>query len=204
MCAHLSYLDCLLYARATLYTRRTENKETSEKGVSISERWLWIYEKKHTWVCKGKILLWSLGWGVQENFDLLTSFIHDSADKHMTSKTSRSVSSIPLITPEIRRKIRRRNKTHAMAKKIGSSKLRSKFETLRREIKADVRKQHDLYVNNLTGDVKANPKDFYRYINSQKKKTPKVFYPWKRRMERVLLGPRKGRGIQWSVYGWVQ
>ena len=108
---------------------------------------------------------------VQENFDLLTSFIQDSADKHIPSKTSRSVSSIPWITPEIRRKIRRKNKTHAKAKKTGSSKLRAKFETLRREIKADVRKQHDLYVNNLVGDVKANPRDFYRYINSQKKDT---------------------------------
>ena len=108
---------------------------------------------------------------VQENFDLLTSFVQDSADKHIPSKTSRSVSSIPWITPEIRRKIRRKNKTHAKAKKTGSSKLRSKFETLRREIKADVRKQHDLYVNNLVGDVKANPRDFYRYINSQKKDT---------------------------------
>ena len=108
---------------------------------------------------------------VQENFDLLTSFIQDSADKHIPSKTSRSVSSIPWITPEIRRKIRRKNKTHAKAKKTGSSKVRSKFETLRREIKADVRKQHDLYVNNLVGDVKANPRDFYRYINSQKKDT---------------------------------
>ena len=108
---------------------------------------------------------------VQENFDLLTSFIQDSADKHIPSKTSRTVSSIPWITPEIRRKIRRKNKTHAKAKKTGSSELQSKFETLRREIKADVRKQHDLYVNNLVGDVKANPRDFYRYINSQKKDT---------------------------------
>ena len=108
---------------------------------------------------------------VQENFDLITSFIQDSADKHIPSKTSRSVSSIPWITSEIRRKIRRRNKTHAKAKKTGSSKLRSKFEILRREIKAEVRKQHDLYVNNLVGDVKANPRDFYRYINSQKKDT---------------------------------
>ena len=40
---------------------------------------------------------------------------------------------------------------------------------MRREIKDDVRKQHGLYVNNLVGDVKANPGDFYRYINSQKK-----------------------------------
>ena len=31
---------------------------------------------------------------VQENFDLLTSFIQDSADKHFPSKTSKSVSSI--------------------------------------------------------------------------------------------------------------
>ena len=92
-----------------------------------------------------------------------------------SSKTSRSVSSIPWITPEIRRKIRRKNKTYAKAKKTGSSKLRSKFETLRREIKADVRKQHDLFENNLVGDIKANPRDFCRYINSQKK-TPKVFH----------------------------
>ena len=46
-------------------------------------------------------------------------------------------------------------------------------ETLRREIKADIKKQHDLYVNNLVGDVKANPWDFYRYINSQKKRYPR-------------------------------
>ena len=99
---------------------------------------------------------------------MLTSFIQDSADKHIPSKTSRSVSSFPWITPEIRRKIRRGNKTHTKAKKTGNSKLRSKFGTLRREIKA-VRKQHDLHVNNLVGDVKANPRDFYWYINSQKK-----------------------------------
>ena len=55
------------------------------------------------------------------------------------------------------------------SKKSGSANIRAKFETLRREIKADIRKQHDLYVNNLVGDVKTNPKDFYRYINSQKK-----------------------------------
>ena len=47
--------------------------------------------------CTGKILLWSLGYtlSVEENFDLLTSFIQDSADKHIPSKTSRSISSVP-------------------------------------------------------------------------------------------------------------
>ena len=61
---------------------------------------------------------------VQENLDLITSFIQESADEHIPSKTSRPVSSVPWITLEIRRKIRRRNKTHAKAKKTGSSKLR--------------------------------------------------------------------------------
>ena len=46
---------------------------------------------------------------VQENFNLIISFIQDSADKHIPSKTSRSVSSVPWITPEIRRKIRKKN-----------------------------------------------------------------------------------------------
>ena len=54
---------------------------------------------------------------VQKNFNLITSFIQDSADKHIPSKTSRTVSSVPWITSEIRRKIRRRNKTHAKAKR---------------------------------------------------------------------------------------
>ena len=65
---------------------------------------------------------------VQENFNLITSIIQDSADKHIPSKTSHSVSSVPWITPEIRRKIRRKNETHAKAKRTGSAKIRSKFE----------------------------------------------------------------------------
>ena len=64
---------------------------------------------------------------VQENFNLTTSFIQDSADKHIPSKTSRSVSSVPWLTPDIRRKIRKKNETHAKAKKTG----RSKIETLK-------------------------------------------------------------------------
>ena len=64
---------------------------------------------------------------VQENFNLITSFIQDSADKHILSKTSRSVSSVPWMTPAIRRRIRRKNATHAKAKKSGSAKNQSKI-----------------------------------------------------------------------------
>ena len=43
-----------------------------------------------------------------------------------------------------------------------------------------MKKQDDLYVNNLVGDIKANLRDFYRYINSQKKDTQGI-PPLKRR-----------------------
>ena len=39
---------------------------------------------------------------------------------------------------------------------------------------------YKLYVNNLVGDIKANPRDFYRYINGQKKDTQGI-PPLKRR-----------------------
>ena len=106
---------------------------------------------------------------VQQNFNLMTSFIQEAVDKYIPSKTSRSVASVLWITSEIRRNIRKRNKTHAKAKKTGSSKLRSKFQKLRQQIKADIKKQHDLYVNKVVGDIKVNPKDCYLYTNSQRK-----------------------------------
>ena len=66
---------------------------------------------------------------VQQNFNLITSFIQGSADKHIPSKTSRSVSSVPWLTPEIRRKIRRKNITHAKAKKLEAQKLDLNLKT---------------------------------------------------------------------------
>ena len=112
---------------------------------------------------------------VQENFNLITSFIQESAEKHILSKTSRSTSSDPWKT------LREEGR---LEEEIGhilrSRKLRSKFESLRREIKADVKKQHDLHANNLAGDIKANLRDFYRYISSQKKETQGI-PPLKRR-----------------------
>ena len=94
---------------------------------------------------------------VQENFNLITSFIQEAVDKYIPSKTSRSVASVPWITSGIRRNIRKRNKSHAKTKKTGSSKLRSKFQELRQQIKADIKKRHDLYVNKLVGDIKIKP-----------------------------------------------
>ena len=54
---------------------------------------------------------------------------------------------------------------------------------MRREIKDDVRKQHDLYVNNLIGDVKILETSIGTSI--VRKKTIKVFRPLKEEEELV-------------------
>ena len=58
------------------------------------------------------------------------------------------------------------------------------------QIKADIRKQHGFYVNNLVGDVKANHRDFYMYTNSQKKDTQGI----------PPLIKRKGSGVNQSEF----
>ena len=76
---------------------------------------------------------------VQENFDLLISFIQDSADKHIPSKTSRSVSSIPWITPEDQDQdsllVKRRNDNHSpgpvIRELVPSSHQRSELGSFR-------------------------------------------------------------------------
>ena len=71
---------------------------------------------------------------------------YDILGKCDLGKNRTSVTGNLYAVSQIRRKIRRKNATHAKAKKTGSAKFRTKFETLRREIKADIRKQHELYV----------------------------------------------------------
>ena len=45
------------------------------------------------------------------------------------------------------------NKTHAKAKRIGSSKLRFKFQKLRQEIKADMKNSMICMLTKLVGDI---------------------------------------------------
>ena len=70
--------------------------------------------------------------------------------------------------------IRKRNKPHAKAKKTGNSMLKTRFQELRKKIKTEIKKQHDLYVNNLVGDIRSNPRNFYRYANSQRKDSQEI------------------------------
>ena len=106
---------------------------------------------------------------VQANFNLITSFIQEAVDKYIPSKTSRSVASVPWITSEVRRNIRKRNKTHARHKRLAVVYSDLSFRNWNSKSKLISRSNMILFVNKLAGDIKVNPKDFYRYTNSQRK-----------------------------------
>ena len=129
---------------------------------------------------------------------LITSFIQESADKHIPSKTSRSVSSVPWITPEIKWKNRRRNKTQAKAKKTGSSKLRSKFETLRGEIKADVKSSMICMSVTWLVALRLIPETSIDTL-MVKRKTHKVPHPLRGEMVTVLLNRNWNRQMHLMV-----
>ena len=60
---------------------------------------------------------------VQENFNLITPFIQDSTDKHIPSKSSRSVSSVPLITRKLDERFAREMKLMQKLKRLAAQKL---------------------------------------------------------------------------------
>ena len=79
---------------------------------------------------------------VQENFNLITSFIQDSVDTHILSKTCRSIFSVP-------------NELHLKEEERFAGKMqlmqRLRRQAVRkldpnREIKAGIRKQHELLI----------------------------------------------------------
>ena len=106
---------------------------------------------------------------LEENWELLKKFLLENIDKHVPSKTSRSVSSVPWLTGSIRKLIRKRNKIHAKAKRTGSETIRAKWKQIRQKIKQELNQSHNNYINQMIGDIKYSPKAFWKYISSQKK-----------------------------------
>lgn len=106
---------------------------------------------------------------LEDNWSMIKGFLSDMMSKHIPTKVCRSNNSLPWISNKIRRLIRRKNRTHAKAKKTGSQRLRSKWQSLRSSIQAEIKNSHDCYVNKMIGNIENDPKPFWKFITRQKK-----------------------------------
>ena len=111
---------------------------------------------------------------IEENWLLVKNFLKEIESKFIPSRESKSSKGLPWLSMPIRRLIRRRNKTHAKAKRWHSDRLLGKWKNLRREIKDKLKDAHDTYVNNMIGDMGKDPKPFWKYINGKKKDSQNI------------------------------
>ena len=87
---------------------------------------------------------------------------------------SRKHLSLPWITTQLRRQIRRRNILYCRAKHLGSTDIYNKFLDLKHSIQRDLRKSYWQYINGLISFEPAHgehqkQKKFWSYIKSLKK-----------------------------------
>ena len=83
---------------------------------------------------------------------------------------TKAKSHLPLISRELIRMQRRRNKSHNKAKQTGLNKHWEQFRELRRQTSKALATSYKSYVNNQIGDsLKTNPKRFWSFIKANKR-----------------------------------
>ena len=111
---------------------------------------------------------------VNKNWNLFKSHVLKMTELYIPSKVAKSKLQPPWITSNIRRLVRKRNRTHAKAKKYKSSRLSKRWKNIRAQIKIEAQRAHNDYVNNIIGNIRDNCKPFWRYINSKKQEKQRI------------------------------
>ena len=105
------------------------------------------------------------------NIDKLWEIFRDSIlhtiDKHIPHKTSRKRCTLPWISIQLRRQIKKRNKLYHKAKQTGSADTYNKFLDLKHSIQSDLRKSYWQYINNLI-----SPESIHDGYQNQKSSGP--------------------------------
>ena len=97
-------------------------------------------------------------------------------DSHIPYKTARKKCGLPWVTAEIRRMIRKRNRSYSMYKTFNSSEFYERFKSLKRDIQKKLRTSYQQYINSLisyesddNNHLHNNNKKFWTYIKSLRK-----------------------------------
>jgi len=106
---------------------------------------------------------------VDENWLQLKSHLHTSINSNIPSKLSTSSKARPpWLNSKVHNLIRRRDRLAKIASKSGSSTDRGRYLKARNDCSKLIDSTHSDYLTKLIGNVKSDPRAFYRYINSKK------------------------------------
>ena len=114
---------------------------------------------------------------VNELWNSFKSCLKNSIDRNVPQKKIGNRRDVPWMTREIKRKINRKRSIYRKYKRNNSSSDKKRFEDLRREIKNDLKAEHNTYIGSLferkeqenTTNKFSVSKKFWSYIKSRRK-----------------------------------
>lgn len=106
---------------------------------------------------------------VNDNWLQLKQAITSAIEKHIPSKTVGARNKKPpWLNVAVRRCIRKRNKLAKVAKQTGSPIDRARFRKARNAASRNIETAYREHLNGVIGDVKSDPRAFYRFIKSKR------------------------------------
>ena len=114
-----------------------------------------------------------LGKTVEELWTDFTNTLDKLSEECIPSKLIRGKSSLPWITQEIKRLIRKRDRLYTRFKKSRDHDIRTKFQTLRQEIKKKIKDSYQVYLENLLGltddDNTCDSKKLFSFLKNSRR-----------------------------------
>ena len=159
------------------YNVKADKKENAMRNILLYKKAKWDEIKKEMQKLETEIenmINSEVKFDINQVWEKFKETLLDSMDKHIPKKRTKQRDSYPWITPEIRKKIKRRDRLSKIKKKRPSQETEIKFKECRREVKRLLRKEYWNYVCNLfeehEGEVNERPclKRFWTYIKHQR------------------------------------
>ena len=109
---------------------------------------------------------------VEEMWTDFKNIITEGAKKYIPTKTTKKQSRKPWISPVLEQKIKLKKRLHRKTKSNGGKQLEERYNTIRKEIQREFRKEHNKFVENiLTGeddDTSKTSKKFWAYVKQKR------------------------------------
>ena len=112
------------------------------------------------------------GQTVEQLWSDFTTTLDKLVQECIPAKLIRGKSSLPWITQEIKRLIRKRDSLYRKFKRSGDSDIKTKFQTLRQQIKKKIKDSYQAYLENLLGlndeDSKCDSKKLFSFLKNSR------------------------------------
>ena len=103
------------------------------------------------------------------NWQMMRDTLSELVEKHVPSKLSKGKRSLPWITADVKRKMRKRDKLFSKARKTSLSADWKAYKAYRNNVTKLVRNSHHSYINDVIGNnLTQNPKSFWSYVKLNK------------------------------------